>query len=158
MIEIKIGDYSVKIDDEFEKLITAFNWKVYRFNKKGSPEILYAQCNVAGKPVYMHRLILDCSGKEIDHINRDGLDNRKENLRIATRSQNSANKPSYGGSSKFKGVCKANTKSVRYRAWIMKNKKSIYLGSFKTEIEAAVAYNKAAFDAWGDFAMLNKID
>lgn len=158
MKEIKVGIHSILIDDEFEILINKFKWNVYKFNKKGSSEILYAQASIDGKPTYMHRILLDCNNGEIDHTNRNGLDNRLVNLRVATRSQNSANKPSVSGSSKFKGVCKAKTKTERYRAWIMKDKKSKYLGSFLTEVEAAKAYNVAALDAWGEFAMLNNID
>ena len=158
MRQLVIGKFVVKFDDEDADLIMPFKWNVYDYSKPNGPTRYYASAFIAGKNVYMHRLVLNTSGKEVDHINMDSLDNRRCNLRAVSRSQNSANKPSYRGTSNFKGVCKAKTKSERYRAWIMKDKKSVYLGSFLTEKEAALAYNKAAFEAWGEHALLNNVD
>lgn len=160
MPSFSIKEFVVRFDFEDQALVDLFKWSVYDFSRpSASIQRHYAQTNIDGRSVYMHRLIAKAGkGQEVDHINLNGLDNRRDNLRIVTRSQNSANKPSYGGTSKYKGVCRANTKSPRYRAWVMKDKKSTYLGSFKSEIEAALAYNAAAFALWGEYALLNKID
>lgn len=146
---------TVKYSPEDAALVEQYVWHTYNFAKNGSPAKLYAQASVEGKSVYMHRLLAGAKGLEVDHINSDGLDNRRSNLRLATRQQNSANKPALGGTSVYKGVCKANTKSPRWRAWVMSHKKSLYLGSFKTEIEAAKAYDVAAKREFGAFAILN---
>lgn len=157
-MEMVIDGHIVLFDEDDYLLLSLFKWRVYKFSKKNAPDIFYAQTHIGNKRIYMHKLILRGCINEVDHKNRNGLDNRKSNLRNATRSQNSANKPSYKGTSKFKGVCKANTVSDRYRAWIMIDGKSIYLGSFKEERDAAIAYNEAAFKAWGEFALLNTVD
>ena len=94
---------------------------------------------------------------DVDHINHDGLDNRKENLRICTRSQNMMNQRVYkNNKSGYKGVYwhKANSYWV---SQIRKNKKSIYLGYFKDKTVAAKAYNKAALEIFGKYALLNEV-
>lgn len=108
--------------------------------------------------VKMHRLILGLTDSKIeaDHKDRNGLNNQRENLRIATRSQNLINRKSKTGStSKYLGVNK------KWRKWEAKIKpggqKIVYLGLFKTEIEAALAYNEAATRLHGEFANLNII-
>jgi hypothetical protein len=109
-----------------------------------------------GWPLAMHRLILDApKGLFVDHIDHNGLDNRRENLRLCTRLENLRNaRPSRGGSSKYKGVnwCKIRKK---FRARITHNKKRIYLGYFENEIDAAKAYDKKAVELFGEFAYLN---
>jgi hypothetical protein len=91
----------------------------------------------------------------IDHINHNGLDNRKANLRLATPAQNSRNRRPVGrGSSQYKGVSYRKTDGV-FIADIRAGRKRIYLGCFKREIEAAKAYDTAAKKYHGEFASLN---
>jgi hypothetical protein len=91
-----------------------------------------------------------------DHKNRDPLDNRKENLRLANNSQNCANKVKWynNGSSKYKGVSFRKDMNC-WRAKIYKNCKPISLGHFSTEELAAKAYDKAAREYFGEFTVLN---
>ncbi len=94
---------------------------------------------------------------DVDHINGNRLDNRKCNLRLATRSQNLQNsRKRTGCSSRFKGVNWLG-QNKRWRARIKVFGKEIALGCFISELEAAEAYNKAAKEHFGDFAKLNEI-
>ena len=117
--------------------------------------------------IKMHRLImyneLDLFS-EIDHANHNIIDNRKQNLRVCTRRQNSVNVIPTGGS-KYLGVCivkritRKKTGKIyiyyRYCASIRVNGKRKYRGYFKTEVEAAIAYDNAAKIYHGEFANLN---
>jgi len=103
----------------------------------------------------MHRLINNTpKGMDTDHINHNGLDNRKENLRSATRNQNNQNYLPQKHSSKYKGVY-WNKKEKKFKAYIGLNGKAIHLGYFKTEIEGAKAYDRKAKEIYGEFAYLN---
>lgn len=110
--------------------------------------------------ISMHRVILGITDRVvvIDHKNVDGLDNRRCNLRIANHAKNMANRRSaVGSSSKYLGVT-WNKSKKRWRVFIQKDKKHIFLGQFKDETEAALAYNRKALELHGEFANLNKLD
>jgi hypothetical protein len=116
----------------------------------------YARGTIEGRHVRMHRQILTAPrGLVVDHINRNGLDNRKSNLRICTHFQNQQNRrPALNCRSKYKGV-RWSKRDKKFRAGIMHNKKSYYLGMFENEIDAAKAYDKKAKELFGEFAYLN---
>ena len=103
----------------------------------------------------IHQLIV---GRGADHINRDTLDNRRENLRSALQAENARNrsKQESAKQSRYKGVRPARN-GANYQARITFQGKSIFLGTFKTETEAAQAYNDAAKMHHGQFAALNEI-
>lgn len=105
---------------------------------------------------YVHRFILNYTGsKDIDHKNNDKLDNTRDNLRVATKSQNLANKGSHkGSSSKYTGVS-LYKKDNKWHACITINRKTIHLGTFVDEKEAGMAYDKKALELHGEFARLN---
>jgi hypothetical protein len=103
--------------------------------------------------VLMHRLIT--SYAITDHKNGNGLDNRRINLRPVSHSQNKQNSKKTKGTSKYKGV---SQKSYKWVAQIRVDGKVLYLGLFKTEELAAIAYNNAATNYFGEYASLNVID
>ena len=109
-----------------------------------------------GKKVQIHRIIIGTKrGMDIDHINGDRLDNRKSNLRFATRSQNAANSPERKtNTSGFKGVCPIHEKWV---AQINCLGNHYHLGYFDNRVDAAKAYNSAAREYFGEFAYQNPI-
>lgn len=129
----------------------------YKWWNKPDKKTFYARGRLPGvqRQVYMHRLILPNvpAKHEIDHINRNGLDNRKSNLRAVTNSQNQANKKSQvNSSSQYKGVSR---KGNSWQAEGRVNYKRTYLGCFKSEEEAAKAYDAWAREAHGECAFLN---
>jgi hypothetical protein len=133
-----------------------FKWVVY-----GTGKNLYAvRLRVTGpnktKTVYMHREIMNHpSGLLVDHRNRDGLDNRRSNLRLATHAQNAYNcSKRKNASSQFLGMY-FNKERSTWDSQLMHNGKRIWVGRFKTEIEAARAYDRAAIKFHGEFARLN---
>lgn len=128
-------------------LLAKFNW---------SYSCGAAVANVNGKMVLMHRLLLQVTG-EVDHINRNRLDNRRGNLREATRSQNAANRDRQSNSGHFKGV-RWRPERNRWQARLTVERNEKHLGYFTDEIEAACAYNAAAIKHFGEFARLNRMD
>ena len=116
--------------------------------------------NIKGKfkTVSMHRLIMKAKkGQEVDHRDRNGLNNQKNNLRLCTRSQNLMNmKKRENCSSRYKGVTRSKS-AKRWQAQITLNYRNINLGLFDSEIDAARAYNKAAIRLFGEFARLNNV-
>ncbi len=105
---------------------------------------------------YMHRFILDAPpGMEVDHRNGVGLDNRKENLRLATHQENMRNRRIHkNNTSGYKGVFWSD-RDKRWIARIKLNGKAIYLGSHGTAEEAHVAYCSAALRYYGTFARVS---
>lgn len=144
------------VDDEDYDLLMQYSWQVEKRR-------LYAVGNTKGsikerKRLRMHRLIMDApADMQVDHINGDGLDNRKCNLRICSNSQNMMNgRKRKNGTSKYKGVSYFK-RDGRWRAVISNFGKYTHIGYFDTEEEAAMAYNEIARNIFGEFAWLNVI-
>lgn len=106
--------------------------------------------------VYLHRFILDVWDKRsIDHINRNGLDNQKLNLRACTQTENLANTPKYANnSSGYKGVSWSKG-AKKWEAYVTCNKQRHYLGLFNEAEVAARVRDAKAKELLGEFAVLN---
>lgn len=151
--EIHLGrDYVTIVDsDTFERLnLGRFEW-VVEIHKCGA---IYAKARRYG--FYLHRLILGARpGQIVDHCDRDGLNNRNSNLRLATAGQNRANSSKdHDNRSGFKGVSWAKT-SNRWLAQIVKDGVRYYLGVYHHKRRAALAHDRAALALHGEFAGLN---
>jgi len=169
------GKHTIIIDTEDWDKVKVHRWYIGAGNKERYP---YAKASIphpdAGwyknpsggrqrrrTTLPLHHAILGKppKGNVIDHYNHNGLDNRKDNLRTVTHQQNTLNRrSSRNTSSKYKGVCWSKGEN-KWRAHIRFNKKSIHLGYFTCEKEAALAYNKKALELWGDkHTHLNKVE
>lgn len=152
-IPLTKGKVAIVDDCDYEEL-SKYKWCAAR-RKDGLA--YYAIRSVWGngknKRIFMHRVITECpQGMQVDHIDGNGLNNTRANLRNATQSQNNANsrKPK-SNKSGFKGV-HLHTQRKRWVAMIKINKKARYLGIFDTPELAHQAYCLAAKDLFGDFA------
>jgi len=144
------GKFAIIDDDEVQRVLQ-YKWHCTSDGYAASD----SERNGRGStPIYMHRLILDApAGKRVDHINGDCLDNRKENLRLATHAENLRNRPkSRNNSTGYKGVHRMRTK---WRTQITIDGKKQHLGSFINKEDAARAYDAAARISHGEFARLN---
>lgn len=147
--------YEALVDDIDFQYLSLFKWYV-RTSRPNSSK--YA-CRVdkKGKTLYMHRIILNATKEtQVDHKDRNGLNNIRENLRIASRSQNAANSCKRLSKIPYRGV-ELDTRhgNFKYRARIRFNGKKINLGSFCNAIDAAMKYDKKALELFGEFATLN---
>lgn len=146
--------FCVLIDAEDLEKVMAFRF----WSASKSGETRYATHNGRTR-VSMHRLILGVGKTDrqtvVDHINGNGLDNRKANLRIVTQSQNLRWKRKLSGASKFKGVSKGTSKARPWAARVFFEGKTRQLGSFATQEEAARCYDDWAKTTYGEFARLN---
>lgn len=159
--------YKSLVDDEFYPMLNIYNWTM---NIKGYA-VRISQISTKPRAVFIHRVVLFSvygempEGYQVDHINGNKLDNRKCNLRLVTQSQNMHNRKFLTQpkqwSSIYKGVNhpvhgkRANPKNIGWVARIQINKKKILIGRFRTEMEAAIAYDKYAKEHMGEYAKLN---
>lgn len=146
----------------YDKNTGVLTWKVDRGPKKAGSVAGYIDRHdyikimVLGKNLYAHRIAWELfngkipEDKEIDHINGNTLDNRISNLRLASRTQNNANRKHHT-STPYKGVSYF-TRDNKWRARIKHNKHEIHLGYYNTPDEARTAYLSAANKIFGDFA------
>lgn len=144
-----------KVDPEMIPELSQWNWHARCIN---GTWYLYRAATLKGgrfsKVAALHRVLMNAGPHDlVDHINGDSLDNRRANLRLCTAAQNARNcRRKTGGSSQYKGVHKAGN---RWLAAITVNNTKRRLGSFRHELDAALTYDAAAHEAFGEFARLN---
>lgn len=137
------------VDDADHELVSAFPWRAVRVR-----HTWYAETYVKGAREYLHRFLLCAApGQRVDHRNGDGLDCRRRNLRPVTNALNQANRRRAWSASKYKGVTR---RGERWRAYITIAGRFRSLGSHATAEEAARAYDRAAREAFGEFACTNE--
>jgi hypothetical protein len=143
-----------QVDDADYELVSAFPWRAVRIR-----HTWYAETYVGGAREFMHRLLM-CPrpDQQVDHRDGDGLNNRRNNLRSTTHALNQANRRRVRSKSGFKGVCwgqLASGKLLPWRAYIQVDGRQRHLGRYATAEEAARAYDRAAREAFGEFACTN---
>lgn len=143
------GGQTAIVDDADYELVSAHKWKLDSTGR-------YVVRNLRKRTLYMHRMLLKApTGLDVDHINGNGLDNRRENLRLATHAQNQCNqKIRTDNSSGYKGV-RWHSGDRRWRARITFQGREIWLGNFSTAELAHAAYCSAAQKLHGQFARFN---
>lgn len=158
----KYGKYFALVDDEDFEFLN--QWKWCTSHTKTIYAVRAIKENGKTTLLYMHRFIMGCKqgdGKVIDHIDYNGLNCQRNNLRICNTSQNTIHVKRTKGSSKYFGVSIRNkrykTPCILWGAFISIDGKQTFLGEFKTEIEAAKVYNEAAIKHYGEFAKLNQL-
>lgn len=158
MREIKLTkDKVALVDDENFEMLNRFRWYASE-----ESQTFYAKTDQGGRKNRvrhrMHRFIMKAEkGQFVDHIDGNGLNNQRANLRFCTKQQNNMNKQKRNNcSSSYKGVSYYKSRK-KWEANIQINGKNTRLGYFRTAVEAAKAYNKKALLIFGEFAKLNVI-
>jgi hypothetical protein len=146
-IELTKGFVTIVDDEDYAHLVLI----PWRYNNNG-----YAITAKTAQPKAMHHYILHIPPNMVaDHINRDRLDNRKINLRICTKLENSKNRSKrFNSKSDFRGVS-YNNRDKNWAAKIWVDGKNLHLGTFSNDIDAAKAYDEAAAFYYKQFANLN---
>ena len=149
--------------DEIDSDLFNMRWCISQKGRTPVNQRTYAVRCINGHMIYMHRIILERildrslrRGEYVDHINHDGLDNHRTNLRLSTNKQNHANMRKHGDrtSSRFKGVYWSDSEQ-RWVASIFRNGRRVIIRRFISELDAALAYDEWARELDGEFACTN---
>ena len=148
LIVLSQGEIAI-VDGQDLESVNKWKWTLHKSEKWS-----YAFRKEKGKTIFLHRFLLQAKAKQyVDHINGNGLDNRKSNLRICTNTQNAWNSNYTRGRSRYRGVCPGGKNGKKWRAHIrIGNGKRKYLGTFSTELAAHLAYENARKELHGEFA------
>lgn len=157
-IPLTQGQFALVDDEDFE-LVSGHLWYALLNKQSRTFYAIRRGKNADGHrgTIYMHRVLMGANRScYVDHENHNGLDNRRRNLRLCTGSQNSCNRrvPSNNNSG-LRGV-HWNKKQRRWIAQIAVRRKTEHLGTFSSKSAADMAYDRAATEIHGEFAMTNK--
>lgn len=142
------GLFAIVDANDYEE-VSKYKWRASHHGRT-----VYATCVKRGRVVYMHRMIMGArKGRLVDHIDGNGLNNRRCNLRLCNHQQNRANVGPRGGVSRFVGVYRCKGKWV---ARITFRGKVCQIGTFEDEVEAAKARDRKAYELNGPYAYLNR--
>jgi hypothetical protein len=150
------GHYALVDDEDFD-FLNKRKWCISK-RKNTSYAVRYVtKTDGSRHPIFMHRAIMGTpKGFDTDHKDGNGLNNKRGNLRVCTKSENQRNRISRVGSSLFKGVSIKN-QTGRWVSQIRFNGKKMHLGYFSNQFDAARKYNEFASKLYGEFANLNNI-
>lgn len=149
LIPLTKGQVASVDDADFGEL-SRYSWFAW---KGPTCRSWYAMGRVNGRHLYMHRFILKPpESVHVDHVNNNGLDNRRSNLRLANKSLNAVNYKRNRRVRPYRGVVR---NGKRWAASIMMDYKFFHLGQHDTPEQAAKAYDNAAKEFYGNFAVLN---
>ena len=150
--EIALSSGLVAIVDDIDfAMVSQWRWSSTKCGKS-----IYAKRSAwpGDKTIYMHRVILGVAdGVEVDHINNNGLDNQRSNLRPATHSQNGVNNRQPLGESGYRGVYRNNNSG--WQVVMAHQGKTLRFGTYPTPEEAARVWDEMAIQYRGEFAVLN---
>ena len=147
--------YQALVDDEDYQHLSQYTWRWIGAGYVARQTKWKEDGRYRFGSIYMHREILSApKGLVVDHRNGNTLDNQRSNLRLCSQSENVAAGRTRA-TSRFRGVSRADSQRNPWSARIGHDGRMKYLGSFATEEEAALAYNRAALELYGEFARLN---
>lgn len=150
IIKSVTNGYEILVSSEDFEYLSKFKWKVDKWTKA-------VMTRINNKTVMMSRLIMNPQGNDIvDHKDYNTLNNQRSNLQNISQSANTQRQRRfYKTTSKYRGVFKIAEE--RWMANVTFSGKRIYLGSFKKEVDAALAYNNAVLKYYGNIAILNEV-
>lgn len=151
---IQVGQHVIEFDDADAPLVLARKWSIIQ--SKGN---IYARAKLTpgrrGKKIKLHQLLMPGAGL-VDHKDGNGLNNRRDNLRPATKLQNTWNRRKIAkATSRFKGVTRVKNRRHSFEASVTASGKRVKLGRFFDEIAAALACDITAVALHGEFARPN---
>jgi hypothetical protein len=151
MAEIVVGGQKVVFDDADQSIVSEYQWHIHR-----TKTVLYLRGYIKGKRAaglfYLHRILTSAQcGMDVDHANGNGLDNRRANLRVCSRTENNANRRVVMSATGIKGV-HFETSTGKWRAEIHFHGIRHRLGRFSSADRAAAAYAQKAKELFGEFA------
>lgn len=154
---VMFGGVKTQVDDEDYERASEITWHADHYDSG----IVYARCRrwfpleKKHRNISLHRFLMDFpKGKSIDHIDGNGLNNQRSNLRACSRAENARNMRKHGdGKNKYKGV---HPYGKQFEAYITFNRTRYYLGAYATEEGAGTAYNAAAREFFGEYCHLNR--
>jgi hypothetical protein len=158
-IALPSGDVTV-VDEADLPIVTGYRWRAYR---RAGDRTVYVRAEIRHgrrtRTVPLHRFLLNAPPRLlVDHRDHDGLNNTRSNLRLCTFSQNAANMVLLNqNTSGYKGVT-YHRQIGKWQAAIKVQGRNHYLGVYADPLQAAAAYDRAAVEAFGEFALINGVD